>query len=537
VSAPDSPSLPPFDSLEALPPESPIPPYEPPGGELDDPSAPDVLPLLAPEILVATVSAKGELLHANEAWGGVFGTNGLWTELSSEDRRFAEEYAMEAAAGSLVTNQVFLLTRPGDEQPSPVLLHFVPVRLGDAGAGRLPVVVMGEVLREPASWALDQTKRRRMEMLGQMAMGIAHDFNNLLTSILGHVELLKAVLAEGEHAEHLRPMERAALDGAALVRKIQRYIRHEKEERFALVNLATIVEETAALTRPYWQNEPRRIGIDITLQREVEQVPPVRGSEPELREVLVNLVLNAVQAMPEGGTLTLRAFGDQQAVYVEVEDTGVGMPESVRQRIFEPLFTTKGESGTGMGLTVSYGIVEEHDGRIDVRSRPGHGTCFTLRFPTADTSPAHPADDGDAPAEECADEPGDAPRSLRLLVVDDEPMVRTVTAKLLRMRGHEVTEAGGGHDALHIVSSCSDGPPFDLIVTDLGMPEMSGAELAYHLGQVCPTIPIVLLTGHTDAEDRSDHVTAVVKKPFRIDALDATLQRVYRKALAQAGGA
>lgn len=488
----------------------------------------DVLPLLAPELLAATATARGERLGANAAWDAVFGRGELWARLDPEDQRFASEYVAEAGAGSMVTHQVFLIARHHRDLPAPILLNFLPVRLPDARPGAMPVVITGEVLQEPKRWAADQTKRRRMETLGQMAMGIVHDFNNLLTSILGHVELLKGTV-EGVPgipyiiAEQLHTIERAGMDGAALVRKIQRYIRHENQERFERLDLAAIMDEVASLTRPYWHNEPRREGIEITLKQELDAVPPIRGVEPELREVFVNLILNAVQAMPEGGTLTLRArFDAPHTVVAEVEDTGTGIPEAARRRIFEPLFTTKGDDGTGMGLPVSHGIIQEHDGVIDVQSAVGEGTRFILRFPAV-----HPGDrprvvgeDEDAPAE--ADEAPAVVRPARLLVVDDEAMVRSVTAKLLRLKGHTVEEADGGLRALDRLAE----QPFDLVVTDLGMPEMSGSELAYRIRQHHPRLPIVLLTGHTDAEDQSEYVDVVVKKPFQIHALEKTIQRL-----------
>src|SRR5690606_9093529 len=251
----------------------------------------------------------------------------------------------------------------------PVLLHCLPVRLdGEATCG-CAVVITGEVLQEPVSWAADQTRRRRMEMLGQMAMGIAHDFNNLLTTILGHLELLRngiageaSIFAEDMLGE-VRIVERAATDGAALVRKIQQYIRHEKQDRFEPVQLEALVGEVVTLTRPYWHNEPRRQGIRIVLKTDLREPPPIQGWPTELREVLVNLILNAVQAMPDGGELRLRTYADPvRGAVAEVEDTGVGMSPRVKAHIFEPLYTTKGEGGSGMGLTVSYGIVQEHNG-------------------------------------------------------------------------------------------------------------------------------------------------------------------------------
>lgn len=479
-----------------------------------EPASP--LPFVAPELVTALASAAGERLDCNEAWREVFGDDGLWGRLPPEDARFAQEYTVEAARGSAVTHQVFLVERAGDA-PAPVLLHFHPVRLPGLEAGRFPVSVLGEVLREPASWAAEQTRRRRMEMLGRMAMGVAHDFNNLLTSVLGHAELLRSDLARLEASVeargHLAAVEQAAGDGAALVRKIQEYIRNEKHERAEPVALHEVAEEVLTLTRPYWHNEPRRQGIAIRVESELRPVPPILGTPTELREVLVNLVLNAVQAMPAGGTLSLRTARLEAAALVEVGDTGVGMPESVRRRIFEPLFTTKGAGGTGMGLTMSQGIVTEHNGRIEVESAPGRGTLFRLVFPFGAGTAAPEAA---PPSRRAAAAPG-----LRLLVVDDEPMVRTVTAKLLRLRGHDVHAVDGGPAALEALS---DGRAFDAVVTDLSMPDMSGRELAAAIKARHSGLPVLLLTGDTDAEADGAAVAAVVKKPFQLDTLDAAVR-------------
>ncbi len=470
-------------------------------------------------MLTALATATGDRLDCNEAWRETFGEDGLWDRLPPEDARFAQEYTVEAARGAAVTHQVFLIEPTvGADVPTPVLLHFLPVSLPDVERGQYPVSVTGEVLREPASWAAEQTRRRRMEMLGRMAMGIAHDFNNLLTSVLGHAELLQADLvkldAPGEARQHLASLGRAAQDGAALVRKIQQYIRNEKDDRSEPVALDRIAEEVLTLTRPYWYNEPRRRGIAIEIESDLRPVPPIQGTPTELREVLVNLVLNAVQAMPAGGTLTIRTarVGDRAAA-IEVGDTGVGMNKSVRRRIFEPLFTTKGSSGSGMGLTMSQGIVQEHNGRIDVESEPGRGTVFRLVFPFTSQAPAPTA----APSAEPSKAGG-----VRVLVVDDEPMVRTVTTKLLRLRGHTVQDADGGPAALAVLAA----ETFDIVVTDLSMPDMSGRELAAVIRQRHPGLPVLLLTGDTDADVEGDDIGAVVKKPFQLDTLDAAVREV-----------
>ena len=488
------------------------------------------LPFVAADLLSALSTPTGLALDTNEPWDSLFGTDGLWGRLPMEDARFAQEYTVEAARGHAVSHQVFLVEPPNAEAPTPVLLHFLPVRLPDRAPGQFPVSITGEVLREPASWAAEQTRRRRMEMLGRMAMGIAHDFNNLLTSVLGHAELLRSDIGrtggDPESRVHLGSLERAAHDGAALVRKIQQYIRNEKHERAEPVSLQEIAEEVLTLTRPYWYNEPRRRGIAIRVVPELRPVPSILGTPTELREVLVNMVLNAVQAMPAGGTLALRTGRhDARSAFVEVADTGVGMTDNVRKRIFEPLYTTKGTSGSGMGLTMSLGIVQEHNGHIEVESAPGHGTSFRLIFPltvdapAAETTPRAPARGADD-------------RPLRVLVVDDEEMVRTVTTKLLRLRGHDVTAVDGGPAAL----AALDDAAFDIVVTDLSMPDMTGRELASAIRERNAALPILLLTGDTDADVEREDVAAVVKKPFQLDVLLTAMRAAVADAVTPSGG-
>lgn len=482
---------------------------------------PDPLPLVAADVLSATINGDGTPCHANPAWEATFGHDGLWDRLPPDDTRFAQEYVAEAARGQLVSHQVFLVA-DGASGPTPVLLHFHPIRLSSEPGARCPVLVTGEVLREPVSWAQEQTRRRRMEIVGQMAMGMAHDFNNLLTTILGHAELLRSALTRAADLgiqESVTSVTRAAKDGAALVKKVQAYLRHEKREAVETVDLAALVSEVVTLTRPYWYNEPRRQGIAIELDADLAPVPPIEGYPTELREVMVNLVLNAVQAMPAGGSIsiTTRRDGDRDAAVVEVADSGVGMPSRVLKQIFDPLFTTKGAKGTGMGLAVAHGIVQEHRGRIEVESEAGQGSLFRLVFPFAPEAPVP-----DRPHRASAPAPARRQKGCRLLIVDDEPMVRTITKKLLALRGHEVTAVHGGIEALEAL----DAQTFDCIVTDLSMPEMSGAELATRVRKQGLTLPIVLLTGDTDPDVNAEIVTCVVRKPFDADVLDRTIREL-----------
>ena len=478
----------------------------------------DLVPNIEPELLVATFSASGEAIFCNAAWRHLLGpAQTPWMCLSDDDKERAREAVREAATGSLVTNHVVEIHTMKRDEPLPVLLQFLPVHDADSSEplSVRAITIMGEVMAEPASWTVNQTKQHRMEALGRMTMGIAHDFNNLLSGLVGHVELLKneaqAIDLPASVHQSLRTIEQVAEDGGALIRKLQQYIRQDTEAHFEVIDITTLLEDCIALTQPYWYNEPRRQGITIALEKNFGDVPSVMGSPTELREVFVNLILNAVQAMPDGGTLSFDVHqDDDQRIRVAVADTGVGMDPDVQSRIFEPLFTTKGQDGTGMGLSVSYGIVQEHDGTIDVDTTPGEGTTFMLTFPPASGNAAPPSAPDDA---------GEvAPVSV--LVVDDEAMVRSVITKLLTLRGHTVHEAETGPEALEMIKTTQP----DIMFTDYGMPEMSGAELAAAVRDRAPSLPIVLISGDTETDDATPVVDASIDKPFKLDDLQTAIQ-------------
>jgi signal transduction histidine kinase len=501
-------------------------------------AAPASLPHVETDLLVATCTPGGELVFRNDAWQTVFGDDeeNPWARLQEGDRREITTALNRAAGGSLVTNHLCQVHLPDRDEPVPLLMNFLPVYLSagavasraepedgperNAGRGPRPVqavTVTGEVMAEPASWTPSQTQRHRMEALGRMTMGVAHDLNNLLSALLGHAELLQKRVEQrgdaGALSESVQTIEQVAVDGAALVEKIQRYSRREGQSEFETLDLSALIEGCLTLTRPYWYNEPRRQGIAIELERDLHVTPPVRGVATELREVFVNLILNAVQAMPEGGRLTLRTGYDEgRGVRAEVEDTGAGMSADVREHVFEPFFTTKGEHGSGMGLSVSYGIVQEHDGDIQVDSALGRGTRFTLFFPAVEEEPA---------GDEAPKESAPPSRRARVLIVDDEKRVRSVLGKLLGLKGHTVEQATSGAEALALTENSG----FDIVFTDYGMPAMNGRQLARALRRRTPHLPIVLLTGDADLEADAN-VDRVMSKPFTLDGLEAAIQEL-----------
>jgi len=474
--------------------------------------------MIEPELLVATANSHGQINFRNRAWKGVLGaSDDPWIHLQEGDRETAARNIQEALGGTLVTHALFLVDRPGRDEPLPVLLHFVPVLTDDGHA----VSVTGELLIEPVTWTESHSERHRMETLGRMTMGMAHDFNNLLSGILGHLELWRQEDPEGaaRAVRHLSTIEQAASDGADLISKVQKYIRQESRSAFDRVDMRALLVDCMTFTRPYWYNEPRRQGISISFTMQVPELPPIHGSASELRDVFVNLILNAVHAMPRGGELSIQGEVSAGHVTLEVGDSGTGMTEEVQSRIFEPLYSTKGDRGTGMGLSIAAGIVREHDGTISVESVPDKGSVFKLSFPVAPSDPdqgteTHPSQ-AQGPLRVAARA---APRqrgTASVLVVDDEAMVRNVVSKLLELRGFVVHTASSGHEGLRALESHR----VDLVFTDQGMPEMSGRDFALHVHTKWPDIPIVLLTGDTDLSVDQHVIRRVLTKPFKIDAL------------------
>lgn len=223
----------------------------------------------------------------------------------------------------------------------------------------------------------------KLRALGEMAAGIAHNFNNALTAILGQTQLLAHHPADVEAVQKgVVIIEKAAEDSVRTVQRIQKFARGATTSEFTLTDLNQVVKEALEATQPIWKDQARREGRPVEVVMELGTISPVHGRSSELREVLVNMILNAVGAMPEGGRLTLCTRQGEGSVCVEVSDTGTGMTDGVRRRIFDPFFTTKGAKGTGLGLSVSYMLIKSHNGDIEVRSKPGRGTTFSIKLPS-----------------------------------------------------------------------------------------------------------------------------------------------------------
>jgi signal transduction histidine kinase/ActR/RegA family two-component response regulator len=352
----------------------------------------------------------------------------------------------------------------------------------------------------------------KLSALGELASGVAHDFNNTLAAILGRAQLMAMRTKDQEARRGLSIIVRAAEDGAKTVKRIQDFARQRRDHDFEPVAVDQLLLDVSEITRPRWKDLSEANNVHISLETQIRSKAMVSGDASELREVLVNMIFNAVDAMPMGGRLTLSSDERDGCVEICVSDTGVGMSSEVRSRIFDPFFTTKGQAGLGLGLAVSYGIVRRHEGTLKAESEPGHGTTFRINLPLAE---------GVAPAQT---ESEHTPRLTlvpsvnkpRILVVDDESSVRELMSEILEFEGYEATLAENGSEALRLF----DAGKFNAVFTDVGMPGMNGWELARAIRERDEDIPLAVITGWGESvssdEQKAAQVDWVVTKPFNV---------------------
>ncbi len=368
-------------------------------------------------------------------------------------------------------------------------------------------------------------QHERLRSLGQMASGIAHDINNAISPVALYTDsLLETEPGLSDQGRgQLLVIQRAIHDVAATVARMREFYR-QREPQFMLapVQLNELVPQVVELTRARWGSMSRERGIAIEVQTDLQAgLPIIMGAESELREALTNLVLNAVDAMPEGGTLGLRTgIAATGQVLVEVSDTGIGMDEDARRRCLEPFYTTKGERGTGLGLAMVYGAVQRHSAEVEIESAEGHGTTIRLLFDAATTA-----------IETEMTAAVSVLNGLRILVVDDDPVLLRSMRDTLEGDRHQVVAANGGKEGLECFRAALHGDqPFHVVITDLGMPYKDGRQLAAAIKALAPSTPVILLTGwgqRLAAEgDAPTNVDIVLSKPPKLRAL--------REALVQA---
>jgi PAS domain S-box-containing protein len=376
--------------------------------------------------------------------------------------------------------------------------------------------------RKKAEQAFIQTQR--LGAIGEMSSAIAHDFNNSLQSIYGNLELALLKIEEDHLSrKFLETIKTATADASARVKLLQRFAGKSKgKDQYKKVNIKNIVEDVILQSRPIWKDNPEKDGFKITISKDIDTELNTKGNEAELRSVLYNIIKNSVEAMPKGGEINISAVHEKDNVVITCKDTGIGMNEDAKSRIFQPFFTTKGfETGRGLGMSGAYSIIKEHGGIIYVNeSIIGTGTTIKIELPIF----ADVLHQIEIKSDENTNMVG-----LNILWVDDDSLIRDIAEEMLEVLEHKGKVVQNGEIALELLKNES----FDLVVTDIGMPGMNGWDLADKIREEFnDKIKIIALTGWGDQisdEKRNQHgVSELLSKPFKIEQLKGIINKVMQ---------
>lgn len=358
----------------------------------------------------------------------------------------------------------------------------------------------------------------KMRVLGEMASGVFHDINNILGAVIGRIEMMQYRTPDEEFKKSLAQIERIALQGAATVKRLQEFAKSRQDQEPAPTSVDQVIEDSLEVTRHRWETQAQQKGVAYKLQRISDCPRVVRGVHPQLVDAVANLILNALDAMPQGGTIKIETSGTMNDCVLSISDTGVGMTSEQVGKVFSPFFTTKGPRGTGLGLTVVRDIIKGHKGRIELESQPAVGTTFRITLPGV-------------PAEAAPVQPDFAPQDpvgLRLLLVDDDHTILDVVAEALQDAGHSVDVFDSGGAAVDAISKNT----YDVVVTDLGMPEVTGWDVARAAKLHQPRLPVLVISGwgaqYGDDCLGETGVDAMLAKPFHLQQLREHVERLAK---------
>jgi PAS domain S-box-containing protein len=366
-------------------------------------------------------------------------------------------------------------------------------------------------------------QNEKTQALGQMAAGVAHQFNNILMAISGMTDLAMLNLANRDKAqEYLKKVKISSTDAANIVQRLQEFSRRIPRPTPKPISVNDVLTSSIQVTQPKWKNEAEKLGVYIDIKTELQQVPPVLGIESELREVIVNLIINATDSMYDvrGGTISLRTAQRDNNVVITISDTGIGMSPETLSKIFVPFFSTKLERGTGLGLAICHNIITRMGGKIEVESSEREGSTFTILLPAAPTS-------ADASEKDTTSIRRASPANI--LIIDDEPPICDIIQGFLELQNHKTVAY---RNPVEAVQSFKE-RPFDLVITDLGMEPLSGWEVINQIKSTRPATKTLLLTGWGDTissdEAALKGADMVISKPIDYDKLLKAIDRLLSK--------
>jgi signal transduction histidine kinase/DNA-binding response OmpR family regulator len=365
------------------------------------------------------------------------------------------------------------------------------------------------------STRLQLVQSERLRAMGELATGVAHNFNNLLSGILGHTQMLLSKSLDAATSERLQIIEKLVLDGSEVVKRIQEFTRLRTTKDFSEVNIKDIINDVVKMTESKWSGESNIPKITLRIDTDSMEIPIVEGNASELREVFIDILFNAVDAMSKGGELTIQAKSGGKSVFVTFFDTGEGMSEETKKRVFDPFFTTKGSKGTGRGMSVAYGIISRHNGQIIIESELGVGTAVTVQLPVSGKVIKEIEGKFNLKQEE----------KTKILLIEDHKVTLDILAENLINQGHSVHKADNGMAGIKMFK---DGH-YDIVITDVGLCDISGWAVSKKIKDMSPQVPIVFITGWgnqlSSSQLKECGVDYVLPKPFKIEEISAIIKK------------
>ncbi|UCF64573.1 MAG: hybrid sensor histidine kinase/response regulator, partial [bacterium] len=359
----------------------------------------------------------------------------------------------------------------------------------------------------------------RMKLVGELASGSAHHLNNILSVITGRAQILAKKMKDSPLAKDIAMIEQAAEDGALAVRRLQSVkTKSYSVKKFEVLSVNDLILEVVEIARPRFEREAQSHGLTYDVKLSLGPISYIKGDAAALREVFLNMINNALDAMPKGGKMTIQTTLEKGKVFIFFSDTGGGIPEEVKEKIFQPFFSTKGEKGNGLGLSIAAEIVSKHQGKIYVDSIPNKGSIFMVEIPAATEKPENNNHQKINLGE----------LNCRVLLVDDETVVGETLAEMLGEEGCEVTMMNNALDALKSFNQKG----CDIVLTDLSMPGVNGLELARRIKALREDIPVVMITGwqqsQQEREKHNGYIDGFIEKPFNLKQIRDEFKRVLK---------
>ncbi len=358
----------------------------------------------------------------------------------------------------------------------------------------------------------------KFKAVGKLISALMHDFNNFLSIIIGRAQLLSVQTRDNNLAKHIEAIIKVSTQAADIIQRMNQFGMPIPEKEFKNLDLNQVIKEAVELTRSKWNEWSRLRGIKIDIDSSLAQLSPVFGNPAELREVLINMILNSIDALPKGGKISLRTWQEEENVFLSVKDNGLGMNEDAKKKIFEPFFSTKPEKGNGLGMTVAYSIILQHNGKIAVESEEGKGTTFIIKLPLSRVK-----EEGEAQVIEQPE------GKVKVLLIEDDEDLQGVLVDMLSEKGYEVKVACSGTEGMSLMKL----DKYDVIITDLGISGMTGWDFAEGAKEINPRIPVILVTGWGDQiltqEAKDLGVEVVLSKPIKRENLERAIARALKQ--------